>query len=100
MAGFFVLMYFWTSAIFKNIEKATIAGVVGEWYFQRPDGVVSADRTWKNFKASATKSFGSVAFASLILGIIQTMQFLTRLARRVSAEGNVTSSLSFVNHPF
>jgi hypothetical protein len=30
---FSLFMFFWTSAIFQNIEKVTIAGVVGEWYF-------------------------------------------------------------------
>ncbi|TPX55986.1 hypothetical protein PhCBS80983_g04890 [Powellomyces hirtus] len=81
---FFVLMYFWTSAIFKNVEKVTIAGVVGEWYFQRPEDSVSADRTWKYFVAAATTSFGSICLGSLILGVIQTLQFASRAARRVS----------------
>ncbi|TPX64991.1 hypothetical protein SpCBS45565_g05481 [Spizellomyces sp. 'palustris'] len=92
VAGFFTLMYFWTSAIFKNVEKVTIAGVVGEWYFQRPEGALSTDRTLKNFKAALTKSFGSIAFASLILGIIQTMQFMTRLIRGRSSNNSAIHS--------
>ncbi|KAJ3004889.1 hypothetical protein HKX48_000994 [Thoreauomyces humboldtii] len=82
--SFFVLMYFWTSAIFKNVEKVTVAGVVGEWYFQRPDTSLSADRTWKNFMAAVTTSFGSICLGSLILSIIQTFQFASRMARRAT----------------
>ncbi|KAJ3088182.1 hypothetical protein HK102_009356, partial [Quaeritorhiza haematococci] len=31
--AFFILMYLWTTSVFHNLEKTTIAGVVGEWYF-------------------------------------------------------------------
>ncbi|KAI9103018.1 plasma-membrane choline transporter-domain-containing protein [Phlyctochytrium arcticum] len=100
VAAFYVLMYFWTSAIFKNVEKTTIAGVVGEWYFQRykcfllqeADSTHSRDRTIKNFKSAITKSFGSIAFASLILGVIQTLQFLTRMARGRSSKRTALNS--------
>ena len=30
---FFVFMYFWNSAVLQSIEKTTISGVVGDWYF-------------------------------------------------------------------
>jgi len=35
MITYFILMYFWTSAILQNIEKVTISGVVGDWYFNQ-----------------------------------------------------------------
>ncbi|KAJ3157916.1 hypothetical protein HDU89_000295 [Geranomyces variabilis] len=85
--AFFTLMYFWTSAIFKNVEKVTIAGVVSEWYFQRMEGSTTADRTWKNFRAATSTQFGSVCLGSLILGVVQTLQFFSRLARRVTGGG-------------
>jgi hypothetical protein len=30
---FYLFMYFWTSSVFFSIEKTTISGVVGDWYF-------------------------------------------------------------------
>ncbi|KAJ3052627.1 hypothetical protein HK097_005938 [Rhizophlyctis rosea] len=91
--AFFVLMYFWTSANFHNVEKVTIAGVVGEWFFASGEGpVAQSDRTTKHLKAALTTSFGSVCFASLILGIVETMQFFLRMARKRLPEG--TSSIA------
>jgi hypothetical protein len=35
LALYFIFVYFWTSAILCNIQKVTVAGVVGQWYFMR-----------------------------------------------------------------
>lgn len=34
LATLSIVIFFWTSAIFSNLQKVTISGVVGEWYFQ------------------------------------------------------------------
>ncbi|KAJ3041495.1 hypothetical protein HDV00_009291 [Rhizophlyctis rosea] len=85
-ATFFILVYFWTSANFHNVEKVTIAGVVGEWFFAsgETEGGARSDRTLKHLKVALTTSFGSICFASLILGIVETSQYLLRQARKVS----------------
>lgn len=35
--AFFVLIFFWTSAVFGNLQRVGISGVVGDWYFHRND---------------------------------------------------------------
>ena len=35
LAIYFILVYFWTSSLLQNLEKTTVASVVGEWYFDR-----------------------------------------------------------------
>ncbi|KAI8927585.1 plasma-membrane choline transporter-domain-containing protein [Entophlyctis helioformis] len=97
IAIFFVLMYFWTSAIFQNLEKTTIASVVGGWYFQDlPDSPTHRnDQTWRNFKFVATRSFGTVAFASLILGIARTLQWIISKVKSRTSTG--TSFLRFLH---
>ncbi|KAJ1343427.1 hypothetical protein BSLG_002016 [Batrachochytrium salamandrivorans] len=78
IAVFFVVMYFWTSAIFQNLEKTTVASVVGGWYFQdlADSPTHDSDQTWRNFKHVSTRSFGPIAFASLVLGAIQAIKYL------------------------
>ncbi|KAI9206359.1 plasma-membrane choline transporter-domain-containing protein [Polychytrium aggregatum] len=82
---YFVFMYLWTVAILNNIERATIGGVVGEWYFKKdPDFVMSEDNTIKNLKCSLTKSFGSVALAGLIMSTVQFLKLMVRYIRKQS----------------
>lgn len=35
--AFFVIIFFWTSAVFGNLQRVGISGVVGDWYFHRND---------------------------------------------------------------
>nr|KAJ3422090.1 hypothetical protein HK105_001194 [Polyrhizophydium stewartii] len=90
IATFFVLMYFWTSAIFQNIEKTTVASVVGGWYFQdMPSSPThSSDQTWRNFKHVSTRSFGPVAFASLVLGAVRTAKYVISKIRERASRGS------------
>ncbi|KAJ3102266.1 hypothetical protein HDU96_009703 [Phlyctochytrium bullatum] len=81
---FFVLMHFWTSAVLQGIEKMTIAGVVGKWYFKRnEDETHEEDQTYKNFKAAITTGFGTICFSSLILAVVQTIQAIIKYVRKV-----------------
>lgn len=78
IAAYFILLYFWTSAILQNVEKTTVASVVGEWYFDRYDHRNTTDATWFHFQYASCRSFGSIAFASLILGFVRTAQFIVQ----------------------
>jgi hypothetical protein len=77
---FYVLMYIWTSMVFHNIEKTTIAGVVGEWYFAS----THQHTTWDNFRSSITTSFGAISFSSLVSSFIQTVQYCVTTLRKAS----------------
>ena len=78
IAIYFILLYFWTSSIIQNIEKTTVSSVVGEWYFERFDHQNTTDETWFHFQYVSCRSFGSIAFASLILGLVRSAQFFVR----------------------
>jgi hypothetical protein len=80
---YFVLMYFWTSSIFQNLEKTVVSSVVGEWYFMRFETGTPGDRTFSHFAHVLRSSFGSVCFASLILGAVRSVQFIIRNLRKV-----------------
>ena len=92
---FYIFVYFWTSAIFQNVEKTTVASVVGSWYFQESSNMMldddQIDETARHFKFVSTRSFGPIAFASLVLGIVRFTQFVLarlRQALNSSQEGN------------
>jgi hypothetical protein len=68
---FMILMYFWTSSFLKNLEKVTVASIVGEYYFEGQ----SSD-AWYHFSYVATRSFGQIALCSLILGAVSSIQFI------------------------
>jgi hypothetical protein len=80
---FFVIMYFWTSSIFQNLERVTISSVVGEWYFLRFEKNMKGDMTWVHFRHTGYNSFGSVCYASLILGLVRILKFIISFTRRV-----------------
>ncbi|KAJ3371810.1 hypothetical protein HDU91_004885 [Kappamyces sp. JEL0680] len=82
IAFYFVLLYFWTSSLLQNIEKVTVSSVVGEWYFDRFDHTNTTDETWFHFQYVSSRSLGTIAFASLILGLVRTIQFLIRQIER------------------
>lgn len=78
LAFYFILLYFWTSSILQNIEKVTISSVVGEWYFDRYEHRNTTDETWFHFQYVSCRSFGTISFASLILGFVRAVQFIIR----------------------
>ncbi|KAI8812416.1 plasma-membrane choline transporter-domain-containing protein [Cladochytrium replicatum] len=100
VVAFFVLMYLWTSSILANLEKTTIAGVVGKWYFSGDHGTrrTSSSDTVEHFKSAASKSFGSIAFGSLILSSIQLLQLIVTLLRKQTRKNRTRRFiLSFVD---
>ncbi|KAJ3218809.1 hypothetical protein HDU67_004057 [Dinochytrium kinnereticum] len=81
--GFFVLMHFWTSAVLQGIEKVTIAGVVGKWYFKRNfDETHEEDQTLRNLKAAVSTGFGTVCFSAGVLALAQTAQAFVKFVRK------------------
>ncbi|KAJ3126020.1 hypothetical protein HK098_007958 [Nowakowskiella sp. JEL0407] len=80
MVTFFILMYLWTSAIFQNLEKVTISSTVAECH-KKQKGLTS-DQTLRNFKSAATFSFGTISLASLIISIVQLLQWIIRTLQR------------------
>jgi len=97
-----LLSLFWTLQVVKNIFHTTIAGVVGTWWFDPEEArsVSTSARGGNNSKCfsccgcspaiynslhrSIIYSFGSICFGSLLVGIVQVLQFIVRCGRRQS----------------
>ena len=88
---------YWISEWIKNTIHTTIAGLYGSWYFcsGKPGGMPRGS-TRGAFKRATTYSFGSIAFGSLIVAIINMLRQACSIAQRQSAQGgNIIGSIMF-----
>jgi len=99
-----VLSLFWTLQVVQNIFHTTIAGVVGTWWFDPDEARSAAASTsvstrggnnggcfrccgcspaiYHSLHRSVIYSFGSICLGSLLVGIVQVLQFIVRCGRR------------------
>ncbi|ORX85667.1 DUF580-domain-containing protein [Anaeromyces robustus] len=90
---FLVFSFFFSSQVINNTVHVIISGVFATYYFR---GVVEPgtnnieidvrNPTIKSFKRAITTSFGSICFGSLIIAVIQTLEFLARQTKNEAAE--------------
>mmetsp|Transcript_20000 Transcript_20000/g.30892 ORF Transcript_20000/g.30892 Transcript_20000/m.30892 type:complete len:515 (-) Transcript_20000:158-1702(-) len=79
----FLLSYYWTQQVTKNVIHVTVAGVVGTWWIAPTEASSICSRSiGDSFLRSVTTSFGSICFGSLLVSIIQLIHSLLRQARR------------------
>eukprot|EP00545_Synedropsis_sp_CCMP1620_P000608 CAMPEP_0119011304 /NCGR_PEP_ID=MMETSP1176-20130426/5585_1 /TAXON_ID=265551 /ORGANISM="Synedropsis recta cf, Strain CCMP1620" /LENGTH=534 /DNA_ID=CAMNT_0006964105 /DNA_START=28 /DNA_END=1632 /DNA_ORIENTATION=+ len=71
----FLISYFWTMQVVKNVTHVTVAGTVGTWWFA-PDEASSccSKAVGQSWIRAMTYSFGSICFGSLIVAIIQAVK--------------------------
>lgn len=83
VAFLFVLSFYWTHQILKNIVRATVSGVVGTWWFS-PSEASSffSDAIRHSLIRSTTYSLGSICFGSLIVAILQMLRNSLHRAHR------------------
>jgi len=91
-----LLSLFWTCQVITNIFHTTIAGVVGTWWFDPAEARSSAasgnggwcvccgcsSAIYDSWVRSGVHSLGSIAFGSLLVGILKVLQFFVRGGRR------------------
>jgi len=68
----FLVSFFWTVQVIKNIVHVTVAGTVGTWWFVPGEARSCCSPAVRNsYWRSVTTSFGSICFGSLLVAIIQ-----------------------------
>lgn len=75
---YIVLSYFWTAYTFTYVSYMTGAGVASTWYFLDGTAYFPKNPVWESFKRASTKSFGSAAYAALIIAILETLRWLAK----------------------
>jgi len=78
----FLVSYYWTHQVLKNIVHVTVAGVVGTWWFAPNEASSFCSQAVGDSLARATTySFGSICFGSLIVALIQALRALNHHLR-------------------
>jgi len=84
---FLLISFFWGSLVVKNLLFCSASGMVADWWYSGENkGVVG-----KSFKRSATSSFGSICFGSLILAVLKSMREMLRQGRREGQQQNAAT---------
>jgi len=83
---FNVFVLFWVCAFLIAVFKMSVAGGIASWYFSRDaSGVpqaLSGPATLKTFGRAWTKSFGSLALGSLVLAVVEFLNFLLEKVKK------------------
>lgn len=78
----FLVSYFWTAQVIKNVVHTTVAGTVGTWWFvpEEASGCCSS-AVINSYLRSITTSFGSICLGSLIVALIQATKEIIHALR-------------------
>jgi hypothetical protein len=86
MTVYLLLSFFWTLQMLKNIVHTTNCGVFATWYFMNGTSSMPSSPMPASLKRTMTTSFGSVAFGSLVVAIIQTLKAIATIGRNSAME--------------
>jgi len=84
---FLIFVFYWVVALLVGVYEFVIGGAIARWYFTRDyrhqnEQINSCSPTLSSLKLALTKSLGSLAFGSLILAIVKTINYIIRNIER------------------
>lgn len=78
----FLLAFYWTQQVIKNIIHVTVAGVVGSWWFVPQEANSGCSKSvGDSFVRSMTSSFGSICMGSLLVSLVQVLHCFAAYGR-------------------
>jgi len=89
---FQVFVYFWVVAFLSAVFQVAVAGGFATWYFSRDIngyGSKAGSPAFRSFGRALTYSFGSLAFGSLLVAIVQFLNFILRMTKKAHAVNRV-----------
>jgi hypothetical protein len=87
---FAIFSLYWMVGVCRNVLRTTISGVFATWYFLSGTGAEISNPVSMSAMRAMTYSFGSICFGSLIVSIIETIQFLLQL---MSHDGSIAGEI-------
>jgi hypothetical protein len=82
VALLFVLSFYWTHQVMKNVVRVSVSGVVGTWWFSPAEAAsLCSDAVCHSLIRSTTYSFGSICFGSLIVAILHMLRNMLQSAQ-------------------
>lgn len=91
-----MLVWVWTLAILRGVQKVTVAGVVGNWYFNRHEPIRPSivEITSEAFGRATGPSLGTIIAAGFLLSLFETMAIVARKLRDVVKSSSLPGFLS------
>jgi len=89
---FNIFGFFWTTALISAIFQVSVAGAIATWYFSRDASSgyqTVGSPALRSLTWACTKSFGSLAFGSLLLAVVRFINFLLNRARRANKNNKI-----------
>ncbi|GAA5834676.1 hypothetical protein JCM3766R1_003637 [Sporobolomyces carnicolor] len=87
---FAVFSYYYTTQFIINLFLTVEAGIFGTYYYSGPGATKVA---WGAFKRASTYSFGSIAFGSLIVALLDVLRAFFQILRSYeNSEGNMVGA--------
>mmetsp|Transcript_12832 Transcript_12832/g.19860 ORF Transcript_12832/g.19860 Transcript_12832/m.19860 type:complete len:542 (+) Transcript_12832:60-1685(+) len=78
----FLLSFYWTHEVLRNIVRATVSGVVGHWWFVPAEAASFCSTAVMGSATRASSySLGSIAFGSLIVAVLHLIRNTLHNAR-------------------
>lgn len=78
----FLLSFYWTHEVLRNIVRATVSGVVGHWWFVPAEASsFCSTAVMGSATRASTYSLGSIAFGSLIVAVLHLIRNTLNNAR-------------------
>ncbi|CAB9530850.1 Plasma-membrane choline transporter [Seminavis robusta] len=75
--GFFIISFYWTNAVIKNILRVTVASAIGTWwYYPQEISPICSPAVGQPLLRSLTKSLGSICLGSLVSRPLQCIHML------------------------
>jgi len=85
---FNIFGFYWTVAFLSAVFQTVVAGGISSWYFTRNGESKVRFATFRTLGYAFTKSFGSLAFGSLVFAIVKFLNFLVSKAKASPANRN------------
>ncbi|KAL7491704.1 hypothetical protein ACHAWT_002305 [Skeletonema menzelii] len=87
----FLLSFYWTHEVLRNIVRATVSGVVGHWWFVPTEAASFCSlAVMGSATRASTYSLGSIAFGSLIVAVLHLIRNTLNNARNDRNAGILT----------
>jgi len=96
---FNIFGFFWTIALISAFLQVSIAGAIATWYFSRNANghePLKGSPALRSFGHALTKSFGSLAFGSLLVAIVEFLNFLVSSIQKTPTSNRVVQCLSCI----
>lgn len=79
----FLLSFYWTHQVLRNCVRATVAGVVGTWWFSPRDAAACCSTAVAgSFARATTYSLGSICFGSLVVAVLNVVRDALRRSQQ------------------